>query len=172
MQPMPDYIFDTTVLSNFASTGSLDMLATRYRGVAFTTVEVTDELRRGVKAGYSYLESVLQQIETIDSEGWLRILVPNSAAEHRLRSQFDQFLDPGEASCLALAISRRMTLVTDDLAARRLAEKRKVPLSGTLGILIALVRHNAFSLEEANAMLAAMIERRYRSPVDRLDEFI
>ena len=169
---MRDYIFDTTALSNFASTGRLDLLDTRYRGVAFTTVEVTDELRRGVKAGYSYLDPVLQRIETIDSEGWPRIIVPNSADEHRLRSQFDQVLDPGEASCLALAISRRMTLVTDDLAARRLAEKREVPLSGTLGILIALIRHNAFPLKEANAMLVAMIQRRYRSPVDRLDEFI
>lgn len=169
---MRDYIFDTTALSNFASTGRLDLLNTRYRGVAFTTVEVTDELRRGVKAGYSYLEHVLQQIEAVDSEGWLRILVPNSAAEHRLRCEFDQLLDPGEASCLALAISRRMTLVTDDLAARRLAEKREVPLSGTLGILIALVRHNAFPLKEANTMLATMIQRHYRSPVDLLDEFI
>ena len=121
---MRDYVFDTTVLSNFASTGRLDLLDTRYRGVAFTTVEVTSELRRGVKAGYSYLEYVLQQIEPVDSEGWLRILVPNSAAEHRMRSEFDHILDPGEASCLALAISRRMTLVTDDLAARRLAEKK------------------------------------------------
>jgi hypothetical protein len=30
----------------------------------------------------------------------------------------------------------------------------ELPLSGTLGILMALVRHNAFSLKEANAMLA------------------
>jgi predicted nucleic acid-binding protein len=65
-----------------------------------------------------------------------------------------------------------MTLVTDDLAARRLVEKSEVPLSGTLGILIALVRHSTFSLKEANAMLGAMIQRCYRSPVDRLDEFI
>ncbi len=64
---MRDYIFDTTVLSNFASTGRLDLLDTRYRGVAFTTVEVTDELRRGVKAGYSHLEYVLQQIEAVNS---------------------------------------------------------------------------------------------------------
>ncbi len=169
---MRDYIFDTTALSNFASTGRLNLLDIRYRGVAFTTVEVTAELRRGIKAGYSYLEAVLQQIEPVDSEGWLRILVPNSAAEHRLQSEFDQLLDPGEASCLALAISRRITLVTDDLAARRLAEKKKVPLSGTLGILIALVRHNAFPLKEANTMLATMIQQHYRSPVNRLDEFI
>jgi len=52
---MPDYIFDTTGLSNFAATGQLELLKTRYRDTAFTTVEVTDELRKGVKAGYIYL---------------------------------------------------------------------------------------------------------------------
>lgn len=87
---MPDYIFDTTVLSNFAPTSRLDLLDRRYRGVAFTTMEVTGELRRGVKAGYTYLEPILQEIETIESEGWVRIVVPNSAEEHRLRSEFDQ----------------------------------------------------------------------------------
>jgi len=166
---MPDFIFDTTVLSNFASTGYIDLLGRRYAGVAFTTVEVADELRRGVKAGYAYLKPVLTQIKTIESEAWLRIMVPNSAHEHHLRSQFDQVLDPGEASCLALAISREMTLVTDDLAARRQAEKNSVPLSGTLGILIALVRHNALSLKRANALLTTMIMRNYRSPLDRLE---
>jgi hypothetical protein len=30
----------------------------------------------------------------------------------------------------------------------------------------------AFSLKEANAMLTVMIQQRYRSPVDRLDELI
>jgi predicted nucleic acid-binding protein len=169
---MPEYIFDTTVLSNFASAGRFHLLDRRYRGVAFTTTEVSGELRRGVKAGYSFLEPVLHQIEAMASTGWIRILVPTSADELLLRSQFDQVLDPGEASCLALAISRQMTLVTDDLAARRLAENRKVPLSGTLGILIVLVRQDALSLKEANVMLAAMIRRHFRSPVDRLDEFI
>ena len=67
MQPMRDYIFDTTALSNFASIGRFDLIDTRYREVAYTTVEVTSELRRGVKAGYSYLEYVLQQIEPVDS---------------------------------------------------------------------------------------------------------
>lgn len=169
---MPDCIFDTTVLSNFASTGNVHLIESRYRGVAYTTTEVTDELRRGVKAGYAYLESVIQRIETISAEGWLRIIVPSSPDEHRLRSEFDQSLDPGEASCLALAVSRRMTFVTDDLTSRRLAEKRKVPLSGTLGILIALVRTNTLSLKAANDILEKMIQRKYRAPVDRLDAYI
>jgi len=169
---MPDYIFDTTVLSNFAAAGRLELLEARYLDVAFTTVEVGDELRRGVKAGYAYLETALRQIESINPDGWLHVLVPKSAAEHRLRSEFDHLLDPGEASCLALAISRGLTFVTDDMAARRLAEERAVSFTGTLGILIALVRSDALSLAEANAMLAAMIHRRYRSPVDRMDELI
>jgi predicted nucleic acid-binding protein len=81
---MPDYLFDTTTLSNLAAVDYVGLLEKRYRGVAFTTIEVGDELRRGVQAGYTYRETVLQQIEDINPEGWLRILVPNSVAEHRL----------------------------------------------------------------------------------------
>ena len=169
---MPDYIFDTTVLSNLAAVGRLDLLEKRYREMAYTTVEVSDELRRGLQAGYGYLENVLQQIQSISPGGWLRIVAPESAAEHQLRGEFDLLLDPGEASCLALAISRGLILVTDDLAARQLAQERDVPLTGTVGILLALVRDGLLSLTEANAILAEMIERRYRSPVDRLDELI
>ena len=135
-------------------------------------MEVGDELRKGLQAGYGYLEQVMQQIESISPGGWLRILVPESEVEHRLRTEFDLLLDPGEASCLALAISRGLTLVTDDLAARRLAKERGVPLTGTLGILVALVRGGVLSLTEANDILAAMIRRRYWSPVDQLDGLI
>ena len=48
---MPEYIFDTTGLSNLAAVGRLALLESRYRDVAFTTVEVSDELRRGFQAG-------------------------------------------------------------------------------------------------------------------------
>jgi predicted nucleic acid-binding protein len=169
---MPDYIFDTTVLSNFAAADRLELLETRYRGVAFITVEVNNELRKGVKAGYMYLETALQQIESINPDGWLHVLIPQSPDEYRLRSEFDHFLDAGEASCLALAVLRGLTFATDDLAARRLAKKNNVHLTGTLGVLIALVRDGTLSLAEANAMLTAMIQHHYRSPVDRLDDLI
>ncbi|NBD35823.1 MAG: hypothetical protein GVY30_07470 [Chloroflexi bacterium] len=169
---MPEYIFDTTVLSNFAAVHRLDLLKGHYQGVIFTTLEVSNELRKGAHAGYAYLQSALRQIEAIGPEGWIRLLSPDSVTEHRLRAEFDQYLDAGEASCLALAISRGFTLVTDDLAARRLAQARDVPLSGTLGFLIALTRENALPLDEANAILTTMIQRRYRSPVERIDELV
>jgi predicted nucleic acid-binding protein len=169
---MPDYIFNTTVLSNFAAAGRIELLEARYRGAANITVEIGDELRRGLNAGYAYLESVFQGMASIKSTGWLQVLIPSSSEEQRLRAEFDGLLDPGEASCLALAISRGLVFVTDDLAARRLASERGMLLTGTLGILVALVRDDELSLAEANAMLAEMIQRRYRSPVERLDGLI
>jgi len=169
---MPDYIFDTTVLSNFAAVDRLDLLKTRYRRQAFTTIEVIDELRKGVQAGYTHLEPALQQIERINPDGWLRILSPESHDEHRLRLELDQSLDAGEASCLALANSRGLILATDDLAARRLADEKSIPLTGTIGILIALVRDGTLPLAKANAILKAMIQRHYRSPISQLDDLI
>ena len=95
---MPDYIFDTTVLSNFAAVGRLDLLRDRYHGRAFTTLDVADELRKGVNAGYAYLESVLADIDSADRENWIHVLVPQSTSERRLRARFDERLDAGEAS--------------------------------------------------------------------------
>ena len=169
---MPDYIFDTTVLSNFAAVGRLDLLRERYRGRAFTTLDVADELRKGVNAGYAYLELVLADIDPADQESWIHVLVPQSISERRLRVRFDERLDAGEASCLALAVTRKLTLVTDDKAARQVAKTQAVPVTGTVGILIQLVRNGVLSLSKANALLTDMILQRYRAPVDRLDELV
>lgn len=169
---MPDYIFDTTVLPNFAAAGRLNLLEQRYRGTAYMTVEVSDELRKGAKAGYTYLEDIPQWTEGAGPGEWIGVLIPQSVDELGLRSQFDDRLGAGEASCLALAISRGLILVTDDLAARRLAQEWNVSVTGTVGILIALVRTDVLSLQEANDILTTMIRQRYRSPIDRLNEFV
>jgi predicted nucleic acid-binding protein len=49
---MPDFIFDNTVLSNFAAVGKADLLAKLFEKNAFTTIEVMDERKRGIKRGY------------------------------------------------------------------------------------------------------------------------
>jgi predicted nucleic acid-binding protein len=53
-----------------------------------------------------------------------------------------------------------------------MAAKRDVRLTGTIGILVRLVREDRLSLVEANAILAQMIKLRYRSPVERVDNLI
>ncbi|MCW7070572.1 MAG: DUF3368 domain-containing protein [Methanophagales archaeon] len=76
----------------------------------------------------------------------------------------------GESSCLSIAISRDLKVLTDDRDARRLAQRRGVPVSGTIGVLVEAVREGLLSIEEANTMLSDMIEKGYFSPFETLDE--
>ncbi len=55
------------------------------------------------------------------------------------------------------------------MAARRLAARRNVSLTGTLGLLIEMVKQDVMTLEKANAVLLLMIEKGYRSPCERLE---
>jgi len=104
--------------------------------------------------------------------GWLPVVSLESATEQELYLDLTVTLDPGEAACLALAVVRKLTLASDDLAARRQAAQRGVPLTGTVGILIRLVREGHVSLAMANRILAQMIALDYRSPVESLDTLI
>ena len=167
---MPDFIFDNTVLSNFAAIGKVDLLAKRFEKNAFTTIEVMDELKRGIEKGYHFLISALNAAES--SEGWLEILALRSLDENLLRQELNEFLHPGESSCLVLAVSRNMVLVTDDLAARKLATRRKVRLTGTVGLLIEMIHNGSLPLEDGNSFLEQMMDSGYRSPWDHLDDLI
>lgn len=167
---MPDFIFDNTVLSNFAAIGKVDLLAKHFKKNAFTTIEVMDELKRGLEKGYYFLIPALNAAES--SEGWLEILVLKSLDENLLRQELSEFLHPGESSCLVLAVSRNMVFVTDDLAARKLATRRKVRLTGTVGLLIEMIHNGSLPLEEGNTFLEQMINSGFRSPWDHLDDLI
>ena len=162
------WYLDTVVLSNFTLAGRLDVLIRRYGKRAHLTQEVLGEISDGVAAGYAALRAVEDAVAARD----LSSAKPLTVEERPLFGDLLRPLSSGEASCLALAISRGLTLVTDDLAARQLAQERNVRLTGTVGILLALVRDGSLSLAEGNALLAGMVERHYRSPVDRLDELL
>ena len=83
---------------------------------------------------------------------------------------FADLLGKGESSCLSIAISRELKVLTDDKDARKLAQRRGVPVSGTIGVLVEAVREGLLSIEKGNAMLSDMIEKGYFSPFETLDE--
>ena len=85
---------------------------------------------------------------------------------------FSESLGKGESSCLSIAILRELKVLTDDMDARKLAQRRCVPVSGTIGVLVEAVRENLLSIEEGNTMLSEMIEKGYFSPFETLDELI
>jgi hypothetical protein len=149
---------DTTILSNFAQVEQLGLLAKALPD-ASTTPQVMTELRQGEVAGHF----------PVSNWNWLTVisLTPDEQAHfERIR----HILDDGEASCLAVALTRSGTIFTDDRDARRYAQRLGIPVSGTLGALALLVRDQHLTLEQANALLGAMIQAGYHSPVNSLEE--
>ena len=153
------HILDTTVLSNFARIGRVDLLRLSLGDQGAMTGIVYDELHAGEATG-----RVPQRDWT-----WLPI-IDLSTSETTQYKQLAQLLGGGEASCLAVAIQRRATIVTDDQAARRYGLKVGVAVTGTLGLLRVLVRKGHLTLSEADEVLVAMVSQGYRSPVRRLSE--
>lgn len=150
-------VLDTTVLSNFAHIRRPDLLRVLLGSGAVTTHTVMVELRTGVKLGF------------VPRCDWLWIAtVTLTHGEQLLAGRFRTVLDLGESECLAVAVSRSAVFMTDDLAARRLAQRQGIAVSGTLGALQALVARRFLFMEDADEYLAAMVVHGYRSPVGSL----
>ena len=162
-----DIILNTTVLSNFASVGELDLIK-RLFGVAYTTHEVHEEILRGISRGYQYLEDVDHEM-SFDETGWLRVVAIRSCMEHQSMNDLLKRLGMGESSCIAIAKSCTMIFMSDDRTARRIANEMGVSISGTIGVLVRCVDKDIISFLEGNIILVEMIRKGYMSPVDSLE---
>ena len=103
---------------------------------------------------------------------WIKILKMNSPQETGLFRLFSASFGKGESSCISVAVSRNLKILTDDLDARKLAQRREIPVSGTIGVLVEAVRIGILSLDEGNAMLSKMTAEGYFSPFESLDELL
>lgn len=154
-------LLDNTSLSNFALLGQADLLQQAFGTLAATTTQVMVEFSNGVAKG------------KLPKTNWDWLLVLTvSPHEKRLYQQFLRQVSAGEASCLAIAKSRNYRVVTDDQKARTLGSQMNLSITGTVGVLILLVRDNHLTPTQANELLSQMIAKGYRSPVEKLDAFL
>lgn len=165
-------VLDATVLSNYASTDSVSWLTTTLDGLQ-TVPAVQTELEQGRKVGYTYLENALTVLESGE------ITIAENAPE-QLRTDYPELqdrLDAGEAEAFVAALTAGGTLVTDDGAARTLADDYGVTLTGSIGLLVRGVVRGAVTVETADDWLTTWIdERNYYAPVNSVttvlpDEF-
>lgn len=155
------YLLDTTVLSNFAHVRRPDLPRTVLGPHLAVTPGVLAELHAGE------LASLVPSCDW----GWLTVLAP-AEAESTAAADLERQLDPGEAECLAVALQRGYRFLSDDFAARRLAEAKGVIVSGTIGILLKGVTTGVLTLPEADVLLAEMIRHGYRAPMRSLRELL
>lgn len=161
--PDQPVVLDATVCSNYASSGSVaDLVSILDRPITVTAVR--RELERGREAGYDFLDGVLdrigEDIAEVDTEA-----EPPAAIRDRL--------DSGEAAALSTAYGHGGTLATDDLAARRLATERDVPVTGSIGLLVVGVNRGVIEPDTANEWLGTWRKRRgYYAPVDQIEDVL
>jgi predicted nucleic acid-binding protein len=107
-------ISDTSCLIVLTNIGELDLLHKTY-GTIITTFEIATEYGQALPP-------------------WIEV---KAAADKNLQSVLELQIDKGEASAIALAIETSdCTIILDDYAARRVAEKLGLEITGTLGVII------------------------------------
>ncbi|MEJ2304584.1 MAG: hypothetical protein P8Y14_23910 [Anaerolineales bacterium] len=150
-------VLDNTVLSNFALVQRPDLPLRLWRGhVCTTPAALTEYLAAGEE-------------HHLQPDCWNDLPVLElTSQEEEFANQLHARLGSGERACLAVANLRGGMLVTDDLDARRVAQIMKVPISGTLGILVQCVEKDIVSVDEANQLLTKMIAAGYHSPIEKL----
>lgn len=152
-------VLDTTVVSNFAFTDDLDLLLNDPDVRVVTVPAVIDEVRAGDEDS-NFLAEIEKQLDAIEVDG--------DPGDEILDS-----VDYGEAYALHAALAEDGTLATDDLAARGLADEQGVAVTGSIGLLVRLVRQDAFTVDEADAVLERWIEGSgYFSPVESVRELL
>ncbi len=159
---MPEglFFFDTVTLANFALADAMPMLEKRYGKKMALTPDVIAEVGNGIAAGHLQL----QKIEESVAAGLLTVALL-TAEERRSKISLLHNLGAGEASCIACAKHRGGIVVTDDRAARSCCAEHGIGVTGTIGILLALVRDDMLACGEADAILAKMVKNGFYSPL-------
>ena len=154
-------LLDNTVMSNFAAIERPDLLRTAFGSRLATSQQAFDELQAGGR---------LDRLPSLDWS-WLPVWTleeEEGPYYHRLLSR----LNAGEAACLAMALIRKCRILTDDRDAREFARHLKIPISGTLGVLVRLIDLGVLNLDDADALLSQMVTAGYRSPVTSLQDLV
>jgi predicted nucleic acid-binding protein len=165
--PTQPVVLDATVLSNFASSDAVTWLGdVLVRPVTVPTVQ--SELERGYEEGHAFLANAVDPLG-----GVIDVVETGTAVATPDRSAVRERLDPGEAEALLQAHQADGTLATDDLAARRLAETRDVPVTGSIGLLALGVDRGSLDVATANEWLSTWrSERGYYAPVDHVENLL
>ncbi|MCX6028265.1 MAG: hypothetical protein NT169_03055 [Chloroflexi bacterium] len=150
-------LLDNTVLSNFSVAQQPGLAIQACPGRACTTEAALAE----------YL--VAPEEKHFAENAWRDLpIIELTDGERQLAETLPASLGAGERTCLAVAIARRSVLASDDLHARRVATRHGAKTAGTVGLLVMAIEARLVSIDQANALLSAMIAAGYRSPVENL----
>jgi predicted nucleic acid-binding protein len=97
-------------------------------------------------------------------------LIKPSEDEQSFGKELSARFGKGERSCLSVARMRNGAVATDDLFARQVAQRYRIAIIGTVGILLLCIKRKILSILQAQTALEQMIAFGYRSPIDDLSK--
>lgn len=151
-------LLDNTVMSNFARSQVVSAVYELWAQNVCTTPDVFAEYKTGVS------------VVGLPPSAWENLhLVEQTNDEKVFGEELSSRLGKGERSCLSIARMRNGIFATDDLFARRIAQRYRVTIIGTVGILTLCKKRNILTGAQAQTALEEMIAFGYRSPIDDLE---
>jgi predicted nucleic acid-binding protein len=154
-------IADASVLIALAKMRRLDLLKAVYGGVLIGP-QVKAET---VDAGKRISAPGVERIEKALDDGWLQVARLSSKEISTAQSVASKGgLDAGEAESLALASSRKLTVILDDRAARSFAEVMGVTFLGTAGMLFQAFVKKHLTLAELEDAVEALSQTIWLAP--------
>ncbi len=145
-------VSDTNILSSLAAGGSFPALFHLFvRAKLVIPDRVQQELQAGLERGNAYLEPVIQAILTHQIE-----VVSLSAEEELLTFNYPAKLDEGEREAIALAQTRKATLLSNDGDAIRYCKQRGIRVINLITILRLLWVEKALSQDEVRGVIGRM----------------
>jgi predicted nucleic acid-binding protein len=127
---MPAGVIDNTVLINFAHVQRPRLLEQAFANLV-SVPAVMEVLTIGQERG---------RIPLVEWS-WLSI-VDLTPSDKMLSQEIRQVLGRGEAEYIAVAQSRALFILSDDRDARRIAQRKGLVVTGTLGALMNLARQD------------------------------
>jgi len=168
---LPRTLTNTTVLSNFAAVGRLDLLRDIF-GRLYVTNEVYEEVLDGLEEGYGFYAGIDAQVYPFHESGWMVLVAMAEDEEVQIFRSLPRQLHHGEASCLAIAEYCGWAFLSDDKFAREIARVQGIAVSGTLGVLVRAVKSGLLSAAQGDDLLQQMIRRGYYSPYNSLSPLL
>lgn len=158
---MRKVLADTCVYSNFALIGRFDVLERLYgRDLAVTRL-VVSEIERGA-AKYPALGVGLEAIR----DGRLEVVDEIEPDELALMLTLPPKFSPADKACIAVAVRRRWTLLTDEKAMLKECARRGAATLKTEDVLREAVKDGVLKAEELTGITDAMErEANYRPSV-------
>jgi predicted nucleic acid-binding protein len=143
-------ISDTNILSSLAAGDSLPSLLKLFAKAKIAIpFSVKDEIQVGFNKGQIYLETVLQAIETNNIE-----VLELSAEEELLIFNYPNSLNEGERDAIALAQTRKATLLCNDKRAIQYCKQRGISVINLVTIFRLLWTRKIITQDETRSLIA------------------